>query len=412
MKILQINHTYEKVGGAESCVYSTIDLLTKNHEVYFFAVGKEYIKSDKNLVIAESNFLVNLFRKFFFSREINKALKWYIKEVKPDIIHLHNHYKYSTSILKAFDNSIPVVQTVHDYGLICPTSWGVTKDKLQVCSCVEGVGIKCMRHCIKPWHFLSCYLRNKKRIELTKEKISFLIAPSKKLKEYLEAFGFRNVVYLPHFLDLNFWKATRDDREEGLILYVGAVTPNKGIEYLIEGMPKIQKEVEKARLKIVGSGTEREKLEKRAKELNIRVEFTGKLNSKQVLEEYSKAKVLVMPSVWMEQFGMVGIEAMASGLPVVGSNIGGIPDWLIDGKTGYLTTPKDSNDIAEKTIKLLKNKDLWAEFSKNSVKRAQRYNNEDFKADLENIYKEAISQSRKKTNAEKQPINVISVTIK
>ncbi len=412
MKILQINHTYERVSGAESCMYSTIDLLAKNHEVYLFAVGEKCVNSDKKLVIAESNFLVNLFRKFFFSRKINKALKGYIKEVKPDIIHLHNSYKYSISILKAFDGSIPVVQTIHDYGIICPTSWGVTKDKLQVCSCVEGINIKCMRHCIKPWHFLSCYLRNKKRIALTKEKVAFFIAPSKKLKGYLEAFGFRNVVYLPHFLDLNFWKTTKQDREEGLILYVGAITPNKGIDYLIEAMPNIQREVEKARLRIVGIGSEREKLEKRAKELNITIEFTGKLKPEQVLEEYNKAKVFVMPSVWLEQFGMVGIEAMASGLPVVGSNIGGIPDWLVDGKTGYLVTPKDSNGIAEKTIKLLKDKELWSELSKNAIKRAGRYNDQDFKADLENIYKEAMNQSRKKTNTERQPINVMNVTIK
>jgi glycosyltransferase involved in cell wall biosynthesis len=412
MRILQVNQTYERFGGAETVLYDTINTLKKDNQVYLFAIGKENVKDEKKLVLKESNnFLVNYFRKFFFSKKINHALKEYIKEVRPDVIHLHNHYKYSTSILKAFENNVPVVQTIHDYGLICPTSWAVTKDELKVCNCVDGIGLKCMKHCIKPWHFTSCYLRNKKRIKLTREKVVFLIAPSKRLKQYMEAFGFSNVVYLPHFIDLNFWRQTKQKREEGLVLYVGAITPNKGVEYLIEAMPQIQKEVKEANLRVIGEGSEREKLQKRAKELGIKAEFTGKLKPEQVMEQYNKAQVLVMPSIWMEQFGMVGIEAMATGLPVVGSNIGGIPDWITDGETGYLTMPKDSKDIAEKTTKILEDKNLWNEMSKNAVKKAERYNDEDFKADLENIYTEAINQSRRKDSINKNKM-VIRVSIR
>ncbi|MFH1331847.1 MAG: glycosyltransferase family 4 protein [archaeon] len=413
MRVLQVNQTYERYSGAEACMHDTISLLRKNHYIYLFAVGKENIKDENKLIVKESsNPLVNYYRKFFFSKKINQALKNYIKEVKPDVIHLHNHYKYSTSILEAFDGTIPVVQTIHDYGLMCPTSWAVTKNRLQVCSCVEGIEPKCLKNCIKPWHYILCYARNKKRIKLTREKITFLIAPSKRLKEYLEAFKLGSVVYLPHFINLDFWKPEKQKREEGLILYVGAITPNKGVEYLIEAMPEIQKEVKEARLRVIGGGSERKKLQKRAKELGINAEFTGKLRPEQVLEQYNKAQLLVMPSVWMEQFGMVGIEAMATGLPVVGSDIGGIPDWLIDGETGHLVRPKDSKDIAEKTAKILKDKKLWEEMSKKALKRAQRYNEEDFKADLENIYKEAIIQSRKKSNANKQRIAVVRVTIR
>lgn len=411
MRVLQVNQTYERYSGAETCLYDTINILKKDHEVYLFAVGKEEIKEEKKRVVKESNFLVNYWRKFFFSRKINKALKDYIKEVKPDVIHLHNHYKYSTSILKALPNDIPTVQTIHDYGLMCPTSWAITKNKLQVCTGVEGTGLKCMNNCITPGHFAISYKRNKKRIKLTREKITFLIAPSKKLKEYLESFGFDNTVYLPYFIDLKFWKLTKQKREEGLIVYVGAITPNKGVDYLIEAMQEIQKEVKEAKLRIIGDGSERIKLQKKAKELGINVEFTGKLRPEQVLEQYNKAQVLVMPSIWMEQFGIVGIEAMATGLPIVGSNIGGIPDWLIDGETGYLAKPKDIKDIAEKTIRILKDKKKWEEMSNNATKRAQRYNDEDFKADLENIYKEAINQTAK-NRMKTQPISVIRVTIR
>ncbi|MEM4245393.1 MAG: glycosyltransferase family 4 protein, partial [Candidatus Nanoarchaeia archaeon] len=361
MRVLQINHTYERHSGAETCLYDTIEVLKKDHEVYLFAVGKEEIKEEKKRVVKESNFIVEFYRKFFFSRKINKALKEYVQEVKPDVIHLHNHYKYSTSILEALPRDKAVVQTIHDYGLICPTSWAVTKNNLEVCTCVDGIERKCLQ-CIKPWHYAITYRRNKKRIKLTREKITFLIAPSKKLREYLECFGF-DVVYLPHFINLKFWKPAKQKREEGLIIYVGTLTANKGINYLIEAMPLIQKEVKEAKLRVIGSGSEMEELQKRADELGINAEFTGKLKPEQVKEEYNKAQVLVMPSVWMEQFGMVGIEAMATGLPVVGSNIGGIPDWLIDGETGFLTKPKDSKDIAEKTVKLLKNKELWEKLS-------------------------------------------------
>lgn len=392
MRILHVNHTYEKVSGAESCMYSTIDLFSKDHDVYLFAVGKEYLKSDKKFIIQESNFIVNFFRKFFFSYKINRALKSYIKDVNPDVIHLHNHYKYSASILKAFDGKIPVVQTIHDYGLICPSSWAVTKPNLDICGCVEGIDSKCLQ-CINPPHFAVSYFRNKSRIKLTKSNVSFLIAPSKKLKSYLDSFGF-NTVYLPHFIDLDFWKTLNRKRESGLILYVGALTPNKGIDYLVNAMPEIKKSIPYARLRIIGGGPDKAKLESLCKSLNVGVEFSGKLSHDQILEEYNKAEVLVMPSVWMEQFGMVGIEAMASGLPVVGSCIGGIPDWLVDSETGFLVRPKDSKDIAKKVINVLNDKDLWEEFSANSIKRSKLYNKHDFKLGLEAIYRKVLRKAK------------------
>lgn len=99
-----------------------------------------------------------------------------------------------------------------------------------------------------------------------------------------------------------------------------------------------------------------------------------------------------MPSIWPESFGKVGPEAMSVGRPIIGSKVGGIPDWLIDENTGYLVEPKNSQQITEKVLKLFSNKNLREEMGKNARKKAEEFSIEKQIDAIENIYNKLLNK--------------------
>jgi glycosyltransferase involved in cell wall biosynthesis len=140
---------------------------------------------------------------------------------------------------------------------------------------------------------------------------------------------------------------------EPLILFLGRITPQKGLGYLIRAMAKIET---RCRLVVAGDGYELPRMRALTAKLQLddRVSFLGAVEYAAVGDLYAKATVLAVPSVWPEPFGLVGPEAMSYGVPVVAFRVGGIPEWLRDGETGFLVEPKDVVGLAQR-IELLLN---------------------------------------------------------
>jgi N-acetyl-alpha-D-glucosaminyl L-malate synthase BshA len=153
-----------------------------------------------------------------------------------------------------------------------------------------------------------------------------------------------------------------------MILTVGRISEEKGIRYLIEAMPVILKEMPTVKLMIVGDGPDRDKLEQMVKRLNLaNITFAGMVSNKNLSNFYKSADVFILPSI-REGLGVVLLEAMACGTPVIGSNTGGVTDIIENGKNGLLIEPGDSKDIAEKIIKLLSNRELAQKLSEEGMK--------------------------------------------
>lgn len=149
---------------------------------------------------------------------------------------------------------------------------------------------------------------------------------------------------------------------EYLILSVGRLVDKKGIKYLIMAMVDVIKNFPHAKLIIGGSGPEKDKLEKLSENLGIKdnVIFMGYIENSDLPKYYASSDLFVLPSIETkggdtEGLGVVLLEAMACGIPVIGSNIGGITDIIKDGGTGFLAQPENPDDIAEKIIELLSN---------------------------------------------------------
>jgi glycosyltransferase involved in cell wall biosynthesis len=149
-----------------------------------------------------------------------------------------------------------------------------------------------------------------------------------------------------------------------IVLAIGRLVPAKGMSLLIEAFTDLKIN---ARLVIIGDGPDRERLKTFAerKGLNCQETFLGWLDNENCRYWIERSRVIVVPSIWPEPFGIVGIEAMSSGKPVVAFDSGGISEWLVQGQTGYLVRTGDVAALGEKISELLQEPELANELGRN-----------------------------------------------
>ncbi len=372
MRILQVNDAFG-VGGAETYMKNLGRALEKKgHSVHYFAFGKNDVKKTNTMIVKEpANRISRQYYKFAFYKKGYEELKRFIKKTRPDVIHLHNINKYPLAVLKAVDESkIPVVQTVHDFGLVCPNLYAATKEKYE--ECTKGVTLKSVFAGCTPWYaYIPLKILYYGKNNLLRKMVKKFITPSRLLKKTLEENGFRRCVLLHHFVKENVFQ-TKDNK----LIFVGALNPNKGADVLIKAISRIDPKID-AEAEIVGDGSERKRLEKLATELNVRkkVRFLGGLNDSETAKKISQANILVFPSIALENSPMTIYEGMASKTLVIASDIGGIPDLVEDKKTGLLFRPNDELGLAEKINYALRKN--TRNITENALKKAKKEYNED-----------------------------------
>jgi glycosyltransferase involved in cell wall biosynthesis len=397
MRILYINNTFKPVGGAEVYLRSLSSTFQeKGHDTFLFAIDDEETIEKSNLFVYRDIFkrgpLKYLLWHYFNPSLYNHLIVW-IKKVNPDIIHIHNNGKFASSILLALNGSIPVVQTVHDYSILCPISFCINSQSMP---CAGGFGIKCPNNGCISWARYS-YQRLPEYIKksLLKKTVNLFLVPSRALQTHLMKNGFQNAIYFPNFVDVDKFEYDFTKMESCNVLYVGRLAKEKGVNYILEAFPKIVKAHSSCTLNIVGDGPYRSNLLHLAQELGIekKVIFHGKLSGEPLIEAFQKSNVVVIPSVSLDNSPIVAYEAMASGRPVVGSNIGGIPDLVTDGETGYLVEPRNPDQIAEKVIRVLSNRELAIKMGKKARENCLIYfNKEDHYNKLKTIYEDMIKE--------------------
>lgn len=162
------------------------------------------------------------------------------------------------------------------------------------------------------------------------------------------------------------------------VLYVGQVIRGKGVDLLLRALATVRRPWH---LTVAGTGNHLDACKALAQELGIdrRVEFTGWINHNRLTAYHARACVCAVPSRWPEPFGMVGIEAMARGRPVVGFAVGGIPDWLEDGVTGFLAPEADWATLGDHLDRLLADPLLARGLGEQAARRVrERYRPEVF----------------------------------
>jgi glycosyltransferase involved in cell wall biosynthesis len=396
-KILIMHDVYEHVGGAETYIFEIIPELKKEFDVCTLFQSFETEKNGERDLVYKNKKLPKIkkyFSYYVFDIRFYNFLKKKLKEINPDLIHIHHNNLHPFPVLNLV-KEYKTIQTVHDYGIICPKNIAVYgNNNFCVSSGINCIKQKCLS--IKDLIFLIPF---KIKQSLMKKRIDLIIAPSTKLKESLIQNDFTRVKVLNYFIDLSKWKKISKSEvysaeKEKKILFVGGLTKHKGAHVLIEAISKIPQEIQKSiHLQIIGKGNYEKELKKQVKDSDIhaKVSFLGYKNNNELPKFYSKAYMMVMPSTWTEQFGIIGLEAMACSTPCIGSNIGGIPEWLTDKKNGLLFEPGNSSDLKEKIIFLLKNPKIAEKYGKNGRKIAEdKFSKKEHIKELIKIYKELI----------------------
>jgi glycosyltransferase involved in cell wall biosynthesis len=224
-----------------------------------------------------------------------------------------------------------------------------------------------------------------------------VIALTEDMRRIIQGMYARDVLVIPNGADLNRFKnlsrpKIRDGlgvaRDEKIVLFVGRFHPVKGIRYLIRALGTLSQKRPDIRLVLVGDGEERSALEALATELNLqeRISFTGQISYGQVPEYMAASDILVLPSL-SEGLPLAIIEAMASGLPIVATWVGGISEIVQEGVNGFLVAPKNPEALAEKIVILMEDSDLRRRIAQNNINEVKKYSWEIITTKLEKLYK-------------------------
>lgn len=359
MKILEINEKYSKSGGQGQYFFELIEALEeRGHEVYSCGFADKEEQTRNKLVLKDTKiFFIRQLKRFTFDFSTYFKLRHWIKKINPKVIHLHGINKSTLSILIA-SRGYKTVMSVQNYSLVCPTIWCVHQDDLKVCE--GGIGWKCVKHkCIPPITFLIFYFHFLVRNYLLKKSVK-LLPSSKTLQTYLIKHGFKNVKYHPNFIEIEKIKDSLERIRDIDLLYIGRFDGEKGIKSLIRAMRCIVNDSPKTKLYIVGDGPNRDKLEDLTEDLDLKnsIVFTGSVPFSRLKEYYGRAKVFVIPSLYMDNSPLVVFYAMVNGVPIVGSDRGGIPEYCIHNKTGLIFKATNVDDLYHKIMLLLNDPNL------------------------------------------------------
>ena len=303
------------------------------------------------------------------------ALTAVLSEVDPEVIFLSA--LRNLEALALLTDAAPLVRYVHDHTLFCP---GLNKFYERGGTCRHPMGLRCLQ---RYWFRGGCtsYKRAMhqsavsdplrglfaKRAELrVAQRSARVLTNSGYMRAQLLQVGFdpQSTEVLHYFTRSNTphqppgdlppeVEAFLADGEGPLIFTPARLTlPDKGVDYLLTVLSKLKAPF---RALVSGDGPARGYLEDKARTDGVsdRVHFAGWLSSGPVETLFARADVVVCPSIWDEPFGLVGLEAMAHGKPVVAFDVGGISDWLSDGQSGFLLGRLDVDGMAAAVDRLL-----------------------------------------------------------
>ncbi|MDP6802334.1 MAG: glycosyltransferase family 4 protein [Gemmatimonadota bacterium] len=176
------------------------------------------------------------------------------------------------------------------------------------------------------------------------------------------------------------------------ILLVGRFYPRKGVPVLLRALPRIAREIPGLRVLIVGDGPLGAWYRSRATRLPCEVRFLGELSTTQIPRAYAAADLFVAPATRNESFGIVHLEAMASGVPIVASRIEGYAETLDHGREALLFRPSDSDDLAQAAIAVLQNPERARSMAQHGRTKAARMSWARIALELESLYLEQLSR--------------------
>jgi glycosyltransferase involved in cell wall biosynthesis len=270
--------------------------------------------------------------------------------IEPAIIHLHQFE--DSAAFAVMRRSAPVAVSVHGYsactagvhyfapGEECARAHGP--------GCIPNLLLRGCAHTRDPRGLPGAYRRATSSVQ-TLTQADVAISHSSVVDRHLETNGVARRAVIPPFSTLEPASGSKHETRRRVV-FAGRVVASKGVDVLIRAAPDVD-----AEFVICGDGWQLDSMRRLARRLGVldRVRFTGWLDEAALAQQLADASIVVMPSLWPEPFGLVGIEAFSAGRPVVASDTGGVRDWLEDGVSGLCVPPGDARALARALEELL-----------------------------------------------------------
>lgn len=374
MRILLVNKFLYPRGGSESyMLYLGEHLQKMGHEVEYFGmydeqntVGNSAGQYTQNMDFHShglSRFLYPF--KILYSFEAKKKIQKVIDDFKPDIVHMNNiNFQLTPSIIDGVKKKgVALVQTVHDYQMICPNHLLYDFNQNRPCEkCVEGAYGHCIKNrCIhgsRVKSILGVLEAKLYRLLKTYRKVDLFICPSYFLESKLlsaATFYQGKTKTIHNFINKETF-AAYNRKEEDYIAFIGRFSKEKGIDN-IAAAAKLLPEYT---FMMAGSGPDEEALKGVPN-----IHLTGFLTGERLTELMGNAKVLLLPSVWYENCPLSILEAQTMGVPVVTLNSGGMAELIQDGVTGTLLDNPGPEEMARKLKATIDDEDYYRTLREN-----------------------------------------------
>ncbi|MDX9974117.1 MAG: glycosyltransferase family 4 protein [FCB group bacterium] len=367
MRILQLHNRYRYVSGENRMFDATVDLLRRRgHEVCVYERSSGDIQGSWGRICA--------LRQGAYSRAAKLAFASLLAEARPELVHVHNLFPLiSPSVLEACrEAGVPVVLRCPNYRLECPTGAHIRRGR--VCERCRGgreywcALTNCRGNVLESAAFAARGYSTRRR-GIFAHNVTRYVPPSEFVRRRLTASGIPEgrVRVVPNTVGIP--QVPADPAKGEYALYVGRLGSEKGIEVLLDaaaiaGVP----------VRIAGDGPLAGLL---AKKVPSNVTHMGRLVGKALDALFRGARMILVPSICQEAFGLAAAEGMAYGLPAVASSAGGLPEVVDDEVTGLLVRPGDAEDLAGAMRELWSAPKRCAQMGANGRAKARQEYSED-----------------------------------
>jgi glycosyltransferase involved in cell wall biosynthesis len=350
------SYFYPKIGGLENYAYNIAKRFHENKEYLVSVITTNYESGGYRKDIIDG---ITVHRLPIWFKISNTPINpmWYFwlkrifKEERPDIINTHSPVPLLVDMAVFLSKKIPTVVTYHA-GSMRKGKW-------------------------LPDILIGLYEKIILGVLFGRADAVVAISQDFAKREFSQ---FKNKTYfIPTGVDLNRFKATPIPKETEIVTFIGRIEHSsswKGIEQLLQAMVLVLKEQPNAKLFLVGGGDAVEHYKKRATELKISdsVNILGSKIDQDLVNMFQISRVIVLPSISdSEAFSVALVEAMASGRPVIGTNIGGTPQVIDDEKNGLLVAPKDPKALSLAILRVLSDYSLAERLGREGVIKSQGF---------------------------------------
>ncbi len=383
MKILIVNKFLYPNGGSETYIFEIGKQLKEmGHEVQYFGmehegrvVGNRAESYTSNMDFHTGKLAKLLYPfKIIYSKEARRKIRVVLEDFKPDVVHLNNiNFQITPSILYEIKNfekntgeKVKIVATAHDYQWVCPNHMLYIPHREEICErCTGGKYGNCAKYsCIhnsKVKSILGTVESYFYHVRKTYDLVDVIICPSEFMKRQLskDKVLAGKLVTMHNFVTVEHSKTTAVEAEtekENYVLYFGRFSKEKGIETLLE----VCKQLPDIPFVFAGSGPLEDKVNQISNIKNV-----GFKTGDALKELIQKARFSVYPSEWYENCPFSVMESIMYGTPVIGADIGGIPELIRAGVDGELFESGNVGELKEKIQLLFHNKDKQEKYSKN-----------------------------------------------